>query len=119
MASDPTELERQRLRVERRLSAQYAVTRTLSEASDLPAAARKVLEALCSALGWRFGALWMLDDQSKTLRCIEVWDTSAMQPGRFATETRQRVFDLGNGLPGRVWGSGTSVWIPDVGKEPT
>jgi PAS domain S-box-containing protein len=103
-----------RKRSERRLATEHAVTRTLSDATDLAGAANDILRGVGECLGWEFGSIWIVDKGAERLRCIDVWRTKALSAPRFEAETRTRTFAPGIGLPGRVWNSGSPEWIPDV-----
>jgi PAS domain S-box-containing protein len=97
-----------------RLQIQHAVTSALACADSLRQAAPEILKGICEATGSAVASLWSLDRPAKVLRCAE---TFACDPGcaeQFRTATRQLTFERGIGLPGRVWASGKSVWIPDV-----
>ncbi len=104
----------QRHRAIQRLAAQERAAAALVEAGSLAEAAPQVLQAVCTALGWRVGALWMTDEAADALRCCELWQQEAAAAPHFAAATLSTLFARHQGLPGRVWGSGKSVWIPDV-----
>lgn len=106
-------------RSERRLAAQYAVTRVLSESATLEDASRKILQAIGDSLDWELGMLWSVDESGGILRCVDVWHTPDMQAAEFLKDSRTRTIASRVGLPGRVWGSGSPAWIPDVLKEKT
>src|SRR5207237_940794 len=101
VAVDITERRRQ----ERRLAAQYAVTRTLSESEGIADAAPHMLAALCEALGWEVGALWGVDHEAGVLRLVALWHDPALTLGVFERQSREIEFRPGKGLPGRVWES--------------
>src|SRR5262245_38285775 len=52
---------------ERRLRAQYTVTRALAEATSAAGAMARVLQAVCECLGWDLGALWAVDRSAGVL----------------------------------------------------
>ena len=62
---------------ERRLTAEYVAARVLLDATSFEEAAPKILEAICSTLGWEHGALWIVDRETDTLRCAEIWTTAS------------------------------------------
>ncbi|HXW03763.1 MAG TPA: GAF domain-containing sensor histidine kinase, partial [Vicinamibacterales bacterium] len=99
-----------------RRAAAYAVGVVLSGASSLRDAAPRILEAVCTHLGWHVGALWTLDPERQMLRSFAVW-TAEAGVAPFVTRTREVEFPQGSGLPGRVWSSGRPHWIEDVGVD--
>jgi PAS domain S-box-containing protein len=107
----------ERRRQERRLTAQYAVTHTLSQAASLRDAAPHVLQAVCEALDWRFGAMWAVEETAGVMRLVTVWHDPGVGAGGFEERCREIEFRPGVGLPGRVWQSGEPAWIPDVAKD--
>ena len=104
----------QRIRDERHLAAQYAVTQALANAEGIEDASAALLPELCEALGWKLGALWMLDPNGDALRSLHVAGAGAEA---FAEATRELCIEPGEGLPGRVWRSGEPAWIADVTED--
>src|SRR5262249_6946119 len=114
MVADITEVRRR----EQRQLAQYSVTQALSEGVSLEDAAPRILRVMCPAPEWDCAALWRGDARASVLRCMETWSPpSAARPG-FELATRAASFGAGVGLPGRVWSSGTPLWIRDVVLDP-
>jgi PAS domain S-box-containing protein len=103
-----------RKRTERRLAAQYAVTRTLSEVKTIADAAPKILQAICENLDYEVGVFWTVDREADLLRCIETWHRPESSVALFEEISKRRRFERGVGLPGRVWESGEPAWIIDV-----
>src|SRR5206468_5460838 len=58
---------------QRQLAAEYATARVLAESARLAEATPRILEAICTTLGWEYGALWRVDQQAGVLRCVSVW----------------------------------------------
>jgi PAS domain S-box-containing protein len=104
----------QRKSAERRLAAQYAVTRALAEPLTLQEVSGKILQAICENLNWELGIFWYLDEPAHVLRCLDVWHAPGFPVAEFVTRSRERTFSPGVGLPGRVWSSRQPAWIPDV-----
>jgi PAS domain S-box-containing protein len=102
------------VRASERLTAEYVSARALAESATLAEAAARVLQALCEALGWDFGALWNVDNNSGILHCVETWHLPAIELPRFEAATRSAAFTRGIGLPGRVWFTGQPAWMSDV-----
>jgi signal transduction histidine kinase/ActR/RegA family two-component response regulator len=107
----------ERRRETQRTAALYAVTRILAESATLTEAAPKIIQAICDSLAWRLGAIWQVDPEAQALRCVEIRHEGPAQFPEFEALTRQRTFDAGVGLPGRVWASAQPAWIPDVVQD--
>ncbi len=103
--------------VERRLAAQYAVAQVLAECTTIQEATPEILRAVCESLGWQLGILWQVDPDCQELRCVEVWRASPDRFSRFVALTQGMTFSKGVGLPGRTWGGGQPVWIPDAVQD--
>jgi len=98
----------------RRLTAEHVAARALVESATFGDAAPKILEAICEALGWEYGALWRIDRDADVLLCVDTWRSSSTEFPEFDAASRQITFSRGVGLPGRVWSTGQPTWIPDV-----
>ncbi len=99
---------------ERRLTAEHVVARALVEASTFADAVPKILEAICKALDWGYGALWAIDREADLLRCSQVWPAESVDFPDFHAISRTSTFPRGIGLPGRVWATAQPAWILDV-----
>lgn len=111
---DVTELKE----TEARERVHFAVTRVLAEAATLRDAAPRLLQAICDTLGWDVGSVWILDRSANQLRCVDVWHAPTVECSSFEKITRATAFSPGVGMPGRVWSSGKSAWIPNVVEDP-
>jgi signal transduction histidine kinase len=96
----------ERRRGERRLAAQYAVTRVLSESTSLPEAAPGLMRAICETLEAAYGALWEIDRQARVLRATATFFRHEVGADEVDELTRRTTFAPGEGLPGRVWDGG-------------
>ena len=97
-----------------RIDPEFIAARALLEAATLEEAMPKVLGAICSALSWEHGALWVVDRERDRLRCAYVWKADPAQFPEFDALSRGSEFTRGTGLPGRVWATGEPLWIRDV-----
>ena len=95
---------------------EYAITRLLSTSKNLEEIAQYIMQTICQALSWDVGALWKVDEETRVLRCIKVWQEKA-DCAQFIECTRQNTFAIGVGLPGRVWKNNKVEWIIDVGCD--
>lgn len=110
-------MDRERRRAERRLGVQYTVARVLAESPRLEDAMPGILQAICENLGWSVGAMWWVDEEENVLHCSSLWHAPTARVDEFAVMSRKIAFPPGVGLPGRVWASGQTAWIPDVVKD--
>jgi PAS domain S-box-containing protein len=101
---------------ERRLAANLAVTKVLAESPESGDALRRILPTVGEKLGWEFGCMWVPDAEGKLLRSVASWQAGEKAP-RFEALTRERTFESGVGLPGRVWASRKPAWIRDVATD--
>ncbi|MDE3018682.1 MAG: PAS domain S-box protein [Nitrospirota bacterium] len=107
----------ERIKVERRREAQYAVTKVLAEFPTLDEAAPHLLETICLGLDWPVGLLWTVDEVTNQLQFVEFWHTPADTVPTFESASRRTAFAPGIGLPGRVWASKKPAWISDVARD--
>jgi PAS domain S-box-containing protein len=101
-------------RAERQKVVQYAVTRVLADSASLVAAAPELLRVVGESLNWDRGEFWSVDHEANLIRCIETWHAPTLAASQFSNASRGIVFRPGEGLPGQIWESGESAWIPDI-----
>ncbi|HEX7940805.1 MAG TPA: ATP-binding protein, partial [Gemmatimonadaceae bacterium] len=73
-----------------------------------------LIRVLCDSAQWDCGALWLVDRAADELACVDIWQTPSKEAPRFAAATREARFARGTELPGRVWQTGDTVWVPDL-----
>ena len=106
----------ERERSERRVAAQHAITRLLSESVTLAEAADLLLETICNSEECEMAVLWLADESR--LRCAKTWRRTEKQFQNFDKATLERDFEKGQGLPGRIWAANAPIWIEDIAPEP-
>jgi PAS domain S-box-containing protein len=106
-----------RKRTEERSAMQHNMTRVLAESETLADAIPKILRIICDLSHWDFGALWLVNDQTGTISCAEIWHQPSVDAVEFSRVTMQDNFTYGLGLPGRVWATGQPAWILDVMED--
>jgi PAS domain S-box-containing protein len=104
-------------RAEQYLSAQHAVSSVLAECATTSEATSRILQVICENLGWDLGEIWIVDEQAKILRCLDIWHPVSVELQEFSQTSRQMSFAPGIGLPGRIWSSHQSIWIIDVSYD--
>lgn len=111
---DLTEWKKQ----EKRLAAQYALTRIMADATPLVSAGVNMLRAVGEALNWDAGAIWTVLKHDEVLRCTDYWSRDGIDAKQFEAQTRAARFPFNVGLPGRVWATREPSWIDDVTSDP-
>ena len=102
----------------RRLAAEYAVTRILAESATIKDAVNGVLRVVGENLDWELGMFWEMEKQNQRLRFVDLWHAPDVEADEFIKDSKDRTFTRGEGLVGRVWATGKSMWIPDVCADP-
>ncbi|BBD66239.1 adenylate/guanylate cyclase [Nostoc commune NIES-4072] len=112
---------------EQRTSAQYAITRLLSESQTVKQVIPKILQSICQNLGWDLGELWAPsqyigtsvqgDSLNAVLRCVEIWSSRVISVREFKAITWQTTYIPGVGLPGRIWIRRLPLWIQDITED--
>lgn len=108
--------EEARLHDRRRLQANLAVTRILAESPETSIAMQRILATVGETLEWEFGGVWIQSTDPKLLRSAAIWQAGSSAP-QFEALCRERSFEIGIGLPGRVWETLKPAWIRDVAKD--
>src|SRR3989449_1406121 len=99
---------------DRRLAAQFAVTRALAESSSLAEATPKLLQYVCEALDWELGELWYVNAESNTLHIEGSWHVPTCEVEEFEKAGRKTILFPGIDLVGRALSRGEAVWIDNV-----
>ena len=108
------------------LSLLQALILELDAAPDIESAIRTVVEAIYHQCQWSYGEAWQLDEQTQTLQqTAAYWPTeplatcneSILRIKRFGEVSQTFSFELGSGIPGRIWNSGQYEWHADVSTE--
>ena len=108
---------RPRKDTDRRLAAQFAVTRALAESSSLSVATPKLLQYICEAVGWEVGELWYVNADSNTLHIEGSWHIPSYEVEEFEKASRKTILFPGIDLVGRVLSSGEPAWIDNVVQD--
>ncbi|PYR84321.1 MAG: hypothetical protein DMG18_09980 [Acidobacteria bacterium] len=102
---------------DRRLAAQFAVTRALAESSTLSEATPKLLQYICEAVGFELGELWCVNAESNTLHIEGSWHQPAYEVEEFEKAGRKTILFPGIDLVGRVLQSGQPEWVDNVVQD--
>jgi signal transduction histidine kinase len=100
------------------LRLQQDVTRALADSTDSPSqVTEKILQLVCERMGWDVGEFWSLERQTQLLRVTASWHRAKPKLAEFKTASQKLAFGRGQGVPGRVWATGKSVWVPDASGD--
>ena len=102
---------------DRRLAAQFAVTRALAESFSLSEATPKLLQYVCEAVDWELGELWVVNADSNTLHVEGSWHLPTYEVEEFEKAGRKTILFPGIDLVGRVLASGHSFWVDNVVED--
>ncbi len=94
------------------------LTQGINESKDLNSAMEIALKKVCEATGWNYGEAWVPIQNGKAHVCSPVWYSTDDRLSKFRKLSEKCVFYPGTGLPGRVWLSKKTEWIPDVSDLP-
>ena len=108
-----------RKRAQSRLEAQYAISRTLANSSDLADGIPGIFEALAICEGVAFGAIWLADPGAAQLRFIGAWHAPGLDPDALIAATRAMCHTPGIGMAGQVWVTGEHQIIDDLSTDPS
>lgn len=105
-----------RKRNERYVRIQYAISRTLTESASEEQALYNVMKNICTELDWDFGILWQVNGEK--IKPEAIWGKSKNEFSEYSNLYEKNfTLEKGIGLPGKVWKSGKSLWVEDIGKD--
>jgi PAS domain S-box-containing protein len=90
-------------RLESHLCAEIGVAQAIAGVTAFEDVAEEILHTLCECAGWDFGAVWRVNPQANVLRLVKVWTSEEKRLEQFVGITESAAFQIGVGLPGRVW----------------
>ena len=108
----------ERVRTERRRTAQYSVASLLAGPSSLREIGSQILQTIAASGDWVFGSIWVKRDSDAALKCAATWRSEGDGLAAFDEVTRATSLLGSTGLPGRVVASEEPVWVPDVAHDP-
>jgi len=99
------------VRKNQELSAILHISQLLTSSFDLEKNLNAVMESLASRLEMQRGCVFLLDQLSKELRIVAAYGLSLK-------EIQRGKYRIGEGIVGRVIGSGQPMFVPNIGEEP-
>jgi two-component system, cell cycle sensor histidine kinase and response regulator CckA len=105
-----------RKRAEREISLLQSLALAISESRSMTEALTLTIQTICEAAEWDYGEVWLPEatPEGEQLRPILTW--SRPDRGFEAVEAACEglSFNLGRGLPGRVWQAKKTIWLGDL-----
>ena len=92
---------------------EHAVARILAQTDRPVEVYEATLHTIGQSLGWELGAVWEVDAQGGSLRCVRTWH-SGDRTAEFEALSEALVLAPGEGLPGRVLATGQPAWVVDA-----
>ena len=103
-----------RVRHEKRRTAQYAIASLLAESFSLAEVGPPIIQTIAASGSWVAGSIWLCEYECTTLRCASTWHADGSHLERFEQVTLATPLANALGLPGRVVTSDKPTWINDV-----
>jgi PAS domain S-box-containing protein len=82
-------------------------------------AAMRILEALCVSQGWDVALKWEVNAEENQLEFCSGWSAPGRKTETLIQDSMGVNLAPGNGMLGRAWQDGRSIWVSDLTSEPT
>jgi signal transduction histidine kinase len=105
-------LEQRSARLEQSQALQRAITQIVVRSTDLALALPQIIQAICETTHWELGEVWRIE--ADVLVCETRWHNPRHSFPAFEQASHDIRFEIGQGLPGRVWASGKPIWVTNV-----
>jgi PAS domain S-box-containing protein len=109
----------ERVRTERRRTAQYSVASLLAGSLSLREVGPQILQTIAASGDWVFGAIWLTSENGRKIKCAATWRAEADGLVTFDEATRNTTLSGSQGLPGRALMARKPIWVEDVLEDPT
>ena len=98
-------------------AARFAITHALVTSPGWEVAAPNVLEGLCLALDWELAEYWEVDTAREAMHFVTAWKRPGRDTSAYEATAAEATYKRGEGLPGRVWQTGTPLAFSDVSAD--
>ena len=98
--------------------ASSAAARAFADTSSMDAGIEALLRELGLALHWDVGCAWRVAPRGDILELAGFWSPGALDVAELEHATRKHGFRRGEGLPGRAWERGETVYVEDLARDP-
>lgn len=101
----------ERKKFELRLALEHSIAVTLSASGDIDEVLSTILRNLCTSLSCSFGELLLVDQDSHSLQCAQVYENGTdPELNQCANLALNAVYQIGEGIPGRVSHGRRMLW---------
>ncbi len=101
-------------RAQKLLDLEHAVARCLNSARSANEVLSEVIRSVCETQEWDFGRYWEPDSPLAALTSRAAWSAPITDLTRYLASSTSLSYEPGVGLVGRVWETGTPLWVPDM-----
>lgn len=115
MALEADISEKKRHEMRRRL--ETASARVLASASKSADVIPTLLTNIAMELEWPHAAWWRIDESGECLMLEDTWHDSELRHKPVLEGARAPMLRKGQGLPGRAWAEGGTVWVGETQEE--
>ncbi len=102
--------------LERQLALAMTLATLATETKGVAHFIARCQEQIVRAYNLSMAQYWTLDATQQTLQCSDVWFSLA-SVHEFRRASKERKYSKGVGLPGRVWGIGSPLFVPHLSME--
>jgi diguanylate cyclase (GGDEF)-like protein/PAS domain S-box-containing protein len=96
----------------------HEATLTVANAPSVNDALARCIDKICEIIGWPIGHIYIPNDENTELVSTDIWHVNnKIKAESFIQITQNHRFQLGQGLPGRIWQTKSPHWIEDVHKD--
>jgi PAS domain S-box-containing protein len=95
---------------------EHAVAQILAETERPVEVYEATLAAIGRPIGWQLGAVWELEPDGESLRCVRTW-RAGEAGAEFQRLSEALALAPGEGLPGRVLATGEPAWLMDAPED--
>ena len=98
----------------------HRATQLAAESDAFDESLQKCIDLVCELTGWPIGHVYLpVENDPPELVSASIWRiANTNKHADFKSVSEKSVFQMGEGLPGRIWQAGEPVWIPDVTLDP-
>jgi PAS domain S-box-containing protein len=98
----------------------HRATQLAVESDAFDESLQQCVNLVCELTGWPIGHVFLPSEKgAPELNSASIWKTSDPEKyAEFKSVSEKSVFQMGEGLTGRIWQASEPVWIPDVTLDP-